>query len=329
MPTSLLLLSFLTLASLPAVTLAARPKNAILLSEVQSLTLHANRKTTSRRVPAIPQLRCTSAPALCRLADVRTLRCTNQGASYTAQDVEWACTAPGGLPAAVRLDATEVICEGYESADDAYVLRGSCGVEYTLRLTEEGARQYPELARLGGGGIDWTEYVFGAVIVLVAAWILWSTCVTGRGSGRRLGGGRRSGGGGGGWGGGGGGGWGPGWGPGGGGGGGWDDPPPPYPGPGPKPSSSSTTEQAWRPGFWSGLASGAAAGYMAGSRGQRNDNERYYGRRGGLWGGDGGGFGGWGAGSGTGWTTGRSSGSSSSGSGARHESTGYGSTSRR
>ncbi|SPQ22856.1 b906e79f-4f2c-44af-b454-3f538bb034c3 [Thermothielavioides terrestris] len=221
MPTSLLLLSFLTLASLPAVTLAARPKNAILLSEVQSLTLHANRKTTSRRVPAIPQLRCTSAPALCRLADVRTLRCTNQGASYTAQDVEWACTAPGGLPAAVRLDATKVICEGYESADDAYVLRGSCGVEYTLRLTEEGARQYPELARLGGGGIDWTD------------------------------------------------------------------------------------------------------------RGQRNDNERYYGRRGGLWGGDGGGFGGWGAGSGTGWTTGRSSGSSSSGSGARHESTGYGSTSRR
>ncbi|KAK4099055.1 hypothetical protein N658DRAFT_509100 [Parathielavia hyrcaniae] len=331
-----LLLSLLTLSHLPSLSLAARPKDAILLSEVQSLTLRSPSKTTSRRLPPIPQLTCRSTPAkLCRLADIRTMRCTNQGSSYTSQDIEWACTAT--LPSTLRLDRTEVVCEGYASPDDAYVLRGSCGVEYTLQLTEEGRERYPELVRdggYGGGGgwrsgsskgETWAWWVFMAVFVAVAGWIVWSAWFR-AGENRRLGGGgvgngnnRRGGGGGGG-------GWGPGWGPGGGGGGGgghgWNDPPPPYPGT--KPSSSS--QQGWRPGFWSGLAGGAAAGYMAGNRGQNN------GRGGGAWGNNGGGSGGWGSssgsssGSGFGWG-GRRSGSS--GSNSRHESTGYGSTSRR
>jgi hypothetical protein len=279
--------------------------------------------TTSRRVPAIPQLRCTSPKEICRLAGpIQTMRCTNQGSSYTSQDIEWACAAT--LPSTVRLDRTEVICEGYDHADDAYVLKGSCGVEYTLRLTEEGERKYPELSRGGGGGDDakvaagWAEVLFGLVFVGVLGWIVYGACVAARdnsgvggGQNRR----RRGGGGGGGWGGG----WGPGGG-GGGGGGGWDDPPPPYPGSGPKPSSSTSTEQGWRPGFWSGLAGGAAAGYMAGNREQRGNDRNY---------GTGGGAGSWGSGSGSGWGSGRSSSSSSSGSATRHESTGYGSTSRR
>lgn len=249
----------------------------------------------------------------------------------TTEDIQWSCTAP--LPPTLRLDATDVICEGYASSSDPYVLRGSCGVEYTLQLTEEGRRRHPDLYKKTKEG-DWAGYLFGVVFVAVLGWIIWSACVQARGNG-----GNNNGGGGGGgrrgWGGGGGGGgWGPGWGGGGGGGGGggngWDDPPPPYPGsggrPGPKASSSASAsgEQGWRPGFWSGLAGGAAAGYMAGSRGQRN-NERNYGRG---WGNDGGSS--WGSGSGSGWgSSGRSSSSGSSGSGARYESTGYGTTSRR
>ncbi|KAK4239873.1 hypothetical protein C8A03DRAFT_32068 [Achaetomium macrosporum] len=317
------LLALLTLSS---VTLAARPKDAILLSDVKSLTLRSPGLTTSRRVSPIPQLKCLSSPQLCRLAGpIKTMRCTNQGSSYTSQDIEWACVAT--LPSTVRLDRTEVICEGYSNADDAYVLKGSCGVEYTLQLTEEGEEKHPELR--GGGDklnqVGWAEMLFGMVFVGVLGWIVYSACLRARensGVGgaqhRRRRGGRGGGGGGG---------WGPGWGPGGGGGGGWDDPPPPYPGSGPKPSSSTSTEQGWRPGFWSGLASGAAAGYMAGNRGQRN-NDRNYGRGGGFWGNDGG-AGSRGSGSGPGWGSGRSSSSSSSGSVSRHESTGYGSTSRR
>ncbi|KAK0711488.1 hypothetical protein B0H67DRAFT_646856 [Lasiosphaeris hirsuta] len=283
---------------------SAKPKNAILLSEVQSLTLHANKPTTHRRVSAIPQLRCVSKPTLCALADIQTLRCVNQGASYGAEDIEWACTA--SLPATVKLGATEVICEGYSSPDDPYVLRGSCGVEYRVALTPEGERLNPNLGGGGGEESPWPGYIFGVIFFSVLAWIIYSACVQGggvapgaapRAAGRRWGGG----------GGGGGGGWGPGWGPGG-------DAPPPYPG-----TKPAGADEAWRPGFWSGLAGGAAAGYMAGNRGRRDQD---YDRRGNIWGGGRDYGSGWGSSSGS-----RASGSSSSGS--QHESTGFGSTSRR
>ncbi|KAK0646287.1 hypothetical protein B0T16DRAFT_458222 [Cercophora newfieldiana] len=308
-----MLLSLLTLLlAFPNLAVSA-PKNAILLSDVQSLTLHANRPTSHRRVPSIPQLKCISPRRICALYEIPTLRCTNQGHSYSEQDIEWACTA--SLPSTLKLGSTEVICEGYSSPDDPYVLRGSCGVEYRLALTEEGERVYPELAGDKGTGwmkneageTDWAGIIFGVVFLGVLVWIVAGACTA---AGRNRGaagprGGRRPGGGGGGPGGWGGGGWG-------GGGGGWDDPPPPYPGT--KPSGAG---EGWRPGFWSGLAGGAAAGYMAGNRGR--DNRRYDQGGGGMWGGRNPG--------GSGWASG--SGSSSSSSGARHESTGFGSTSRR
>ncbi|KAH6850020.1 hypothetical protein B0I37DRAFT_352551 [Chaetomium sp. MPI-CAGE-AT-0009] len=108
----------LTLLSLtfPSAILAARPKNAILLSEVQSLTLHHPHLTTSRRTAPIPQLKCLSPRSLCKRAAITTMRCTNQGSSYSSQDIEWACTA--SLPPGLRLDRTEVVCEGYASRDD-------------------------------------------------------------------------------------------------------------------------------------------------------------------------------------------------------------------
>ncbi|KAK1756017.1 transmembrane protein [Echria macrotheca] len=325
----LLVLSLTPQTTLAASSSSANKKNAILLSKVQSLTLHANRKTTHRRVPAIPQLKCISSPKICALHEIDVLRCVNTGlSSYSTEDVEWACTATS-LPTTLKLGATEVICEGYASAEDPYVLKGSCGVEYRLVLTEEGEAKYPELVSgttgswwsggdgNDGEGTDWAGYLFGIIFFAVLAWIVWSACVQAGGGngvpgagqgGRRWGGG---GGPGGGWGGG-------GWGPGGGGGGGWDDPPPPYPG-----TKPSDQQQGWRPGFWTGLASGAAAGYMAGGR---RDTTREDNRSG--WGRDRFGGSGWASGSGLGSRPSPSP-SSGSGSGSRHESTGFGSTSRR
>ncbi|KAM7204019.1 transmembrane protein [Naviculisporaceae sp. PSN 640] len=321
------------LSSTPIVE-AAKPKNAILLSEVQSLTLKANKQTTHRRVSAIPQLKCVSPRAICRLHEIDTLRCVNQGSSYSSEDIEWACTATD-LPTTLRLGSTEVICEGYSSPDDPYVLRGSCGVEYRLVLTEEGERRYPELAsgkgwKLGGGNndngeTDWGGYVFAIIFFAVLGWIIYSACIAadgGNNNPRRNtgggGGGRRPGGGGGG----GGGGWGGGWGPGGGG-GGWDDPPPPY-----SKSTNTAGEQGWRPGFWSGAATGAAAGYFAGNRAANNNNTT----RGGLFGDGGGGSSFWGGGGGGGGPSSSRRNDSGSGSGSssgRYSSTGFGSTSRR
>ncbi|KAK4043504.1 transmembrane protein [Parachaetomium inaequale] len=313
-----LLLSLLTFSALPSGALAARPKNAVLLSEVQSLTLRSPLKTTARRVSAIPQLKCVSPLPLCRLTPtIQTMRCTNAGASYTSQDIAWSCTAT--LPSTLRLDSTEVICEGYSSPDDAYVLKGSCGVEYTLALTDEGREKYPHLvgSKTKEGGLDWAGFFFWVLFIAVVGVIVYAALIEARdgvdnnnntnNNRRRPGGG-----------GGGGGGWGPGGGGGGGGGGRWNDPPPPYPDP--KPSSSSASG-SWSPGFWTGLATGSAAGYAAGNRGQRNNGQNN------------GGSGGWGSGSGSGsgsgWGGGRSSSPGNSGSGTPHESTGYGSTSRR
>ncbi|KAK4192067.1 transmembrane protein [Podospora australis] len=333
--------------------LAARPKDAILLSEVQSLTLSASRKTTSRRVAPIPQLSCTSPKKLCSLPEIstiQTMRCLNKGSSYTSEDIEWSCTA--SLPSTLKLDRTEVICEGYDGPDDPYVLKGSCGVEYSVVLTEEGEQKYPHLVkggwRGGGGGKgaeenDWGGYIFGVIFFGVVAWMIYSACVNtnNRNAGRTTGAPRRRGGGGG----------GPGPGPGFGGGGGgggrgyhpYDDnadPPPPYPGTGGtqgqnKPTSSTQPNSGsggWRPGFWSGLATGAAGAYMAGNRRQQqlyqNPNTGFWGggnNYGSTWGSGGESsrwFGGGGGGSSS------RSGSSSSSS-VRHESTGFGSTTRR
>ncbi|RFU77429.1 duf1183 domain protein, partial [Trichoderma arundinaceum] len=120
-------LSLIFILILPFLTLAARPNNAILLSEVRTLTLRGNgAKTTSRRVSAIPQLKCISSKAVCDLYPIDVMRCTNQGSSYGTEDIEWSCSA--SLPEEFKLGSTDVICEGYSSPDDRYVLKGSCGV---------------------------------------------------------------------------------------------------------------------------------------------------------------------------------------------------------
>ncbi|KAL2752830.1 hypothetical protein ACRALDRAFT_1072657 [Sodiomyces alcalophilus JCM 7366] len=340
LPTALLLL-----AALPTETAAKRPPSpkAVLLSDIQSLTFRGgNAKTTHRRLPAIPQLKCVSSPSLCALHAIDIMRCENRGAGYDPDDVQWSCSA--SLPPELRLGSTDVLCEGYSSPDDPYVLRGSCGVQYTLALTDLGERRHPHLTSGGGwgdwfsrggknndnyydddAGTEWSAYLFSLIFFAVLAWILYSACAAGYrnrtlglGGNRRGWGGGGGGGGGGGWGGGG----GPGWQP-------WNDPPPPYPG------TKNTQSEGWRPGFWTGAASGAAAAYLAGSRNNNNDryggrfadrydDDRYESRRTGW----GSGFGG-GGGASSSRASGPSRTSSSASSTTRHESTGFGSTQRR
>lgn len=319
--------AFLLSLGVVAASAAKRPpaKNAILLSDVQTLTLRGGgAKTSHRRVKPVPQLKCVSSKALCDLHSIDVMRCTNQGASYGDEDIEWSCSA--SLPAELKLGSTDVICEGYASSNDPYVLKGSCGVEYTLALTERGERKYPDVANSGRwfsdgrGGTDTSAWLFAIIFVAVFAWIAYSACVAGQeNTRRRRTPGTRRGGGGGGSGGGGGGPGGP---------GGWDprtDAPPPYPGTDDtqyrksEPGSSSQQQQGWRPGFWTGLASGAAATYL--TSGNRNNRNTGYNNNG------------WGSSSSSPWGgdsfAGPSSSSRGGGSGERHESTGFGSTRRR
>ena len=74
------------------------------------------------------------------LFEVETMRCRAQGSAYSAIDIQWTCTAETGPY--FKLGSTEVLCEGYNHADDPYILKGSCGVEYRLILTEEGESKF-------------------------------------------------------------------------------------------------------------------------------------------------------------------------------------------
>lgn len=255
------------------------PKNAILLSRVESLTFHSGKQTTSRRVSPMPQLQCVGPANVCSLYNVDVMRCTNEGADYDAENIQWSCKA--SLPEEFKLGSTDVICEGYASSEDSYVLKGSCGVEYRLLLTEKGQAKYDTQRQTtshhGSSQEEGNEFVSTAFMVLfavVALIILYSLfCATQTpGQGRRPAPIARGGYGG--------------------GGNDDDDPPPPYDPyprnygtakkkPAPRASTSSSTrasssrtqtqqqqqQQGWRPGFWTGTMAGAAAGYLAGNRG--------------------------------------------------------------
>jgi len=306
------LLAALTIAG--TVEGARKPANSVLLSNVQTLTLRKGLKTSARRVSAIPQLKCVGGNAK-SLYEIDVMRCKNAGSDYDDDNIQWTCTA--SLPEEFKLGSTDVICEGYESPDDPYILKGSCGVEYRLVLTEKGEEKHGKKGWFSGPskerpveepessmGDNLFAGLFWLIFFGVVAWMLFSACVVRGGQARRPDT------------------WRPGWG--GGGGGGGDDPPPPYdwrPSPKPRPSYSQP-EQAWRPGFWSGTAAGAAAGYAAGSRANRPAPQTQP-RSGGWFGGGGG------EGSSMRPGSSRSGSSGSSGSSARYESTGFGSTSRR
>ncbi|KAK2089387.1 hypothetical protein P7K49_032053 [Saguinus oedipus] len=78
----------------------------MLLRDVKVLTLHYDRYTTSRRLDPIPRLKCVGGTAGCDSYTPKVIQCQNKG---------W---------------------DGYESSEDQYVLRGSCGLEYNLDYTE-------------------------------------------------------------------------------------------------------------------------------------------------------------------------------------------------
>ncbi|KAL8656543.1 MAG: hypothetical protein Q9210_000180 [Variospora velana] len=312
---------FLLLTAVEALRNAGGDKS--LLSKVQTLTLRHGLKTNHRRVPAVPQLKCIGGNARGHY-DVDIMRCKNQGSDYEDEDIQWTCTA--SLPPEFKLGTTDVICEGYDSSSDPYVLKGSCGVEYRLILTDIGEQKYGHKSKSrlydddsgDSSGSTLGSILFGIIFVGALGWILYSAFFGNRAGNGNQRGGFPWGGGGGYGGGGGGGGWF--------GGGGGDDAPPPYsrhpPPSGQKtyPSERAADASSWRPGFWTGAAAGAAGAYMAGNRGQTQTPPR---------------TGGWswaGADNGEGSSSGRarpSSSSSSSFSSVRHSSSGFGGTSRR
>lgn len=304
------------------------------MSSLSALTLHKNKRTASRRTSPIPQLTCRGSP--CRTYQPDVVQCVAVGTDG-AGGLEWKCEAD--LPRGVRFGEVQVGCEGWDGPDDAYVLRGSCGLEYelvrALSALEDGggyAHALPAslksyLPRSTGSLFNCASPLplpllafsaladshpsrlpaaFNVVFAVLTAYVLLSFLLKlFRPAARRLfpGDGRSPGTGGG------------GGGPGGGHGPSSRPPPPPPSGPPPPytpkpPTPHNDGGAAWRPGFWTGAAAGWAANALMGAARPRErerveplDYAAAFGEGRNLWRGGGGGAAprrGWGGGGGWG-----------------------------
>ncbi|XP_030580441.1 store-operated calcium entry-associated regulatory factor [Archocentrus centrarchus] len=110
---------------------------SVLLRDIQALTLYKNRYTTARRSSPIPQLKCVGGSAGCQAFVPEVVQCVNKG--WDGVDVQWECKTD--MDNTYRFGHIAVSCEGYSHPADAYILKGSCGLEYTLEMTEEGHRR--------------------------------------------------------------------------------------------------------------------------------------------------------------------------------------------
>ncbi|XP_076462438.1 store-operated calcium entry-associated regulatory factor-like [Babylonia areolata] len=111
----------------------------VLLSDVSVLTLHKDKMTAGRRSSPVPQLTCVGGTAKGYYMPTR-VQCYNRGSD--GYDIQWECKAD--MDNAFRFGSVEVTCEGYDHPNDPYILKGSCGLEFTLDLTEEGYQRYKQ-----------------------------------------------------------------------------------------------------------------------------------------------------------------------------------------
>lgn len=99
------------------------------LSEVKEIELFDGFYTAGRRSPGVEQLKCLGEYASRRDLHPTRVKCVQIG--MKGMDANWKCEAE--LSEQVEFGELEVVCEGYESPEDPFILAGSCGLEYTLK----------------------------------------------------------------------------------------------------------------------------------------------------------------------------------------------------
>ncbi|OTF79830.1 DUF1183 domain containing protein, partial [Euroglyphus maynei] len=109
------------------VTVMSADNDRIKLKDIQTLTLYSDRWTKSRRTSPIQQLTCVGG-GQCNRINIQSAQCYNRGSD--GQSIQWECKAD--MPSRYKFGQLEMSCEGYDSADDEYILAGSCGLRYTI-----------------------------------------------------------------------------------------------------------------------------------------------------------------------------------------------------
>ncbi|KAL1023701.1 hypothetical protein UPYG_G00044790 [Umbra pygmaea] len=137
-------------------------EESVLIRDVQVLTLHKGRYTTARRSSPVPQLQCIGGTAGCASFIPEVVQCQNKG--WDGVDSQWECKTD--MDNSYRFGRIEVSCEGFNHPNDPYILRGSCGLEYTLELTNEGKARhkgasFDSTGGSSGGFSDFASSFFG------------------------------------------------------------------------------------------------------------------------------------------------------------------------
>ncbi|KAG0609739.1 hypothetical protein M758_7G010500 [Ceratodon purpureus] len=108
--------------------------DAVPLSKLGQMQFHRGQDTTYKRSSPIPQLRCVKG---CEF-EPAVVHCTN--VKPRENKSKWRCETD--LPRHLKFDETTIICEegrlwqqGFEYPTDNKVLKGSCGLEYSLTRT--------------------------------------------------------------------------------------------------------------------------------------------------------------------------------------------------
>lgn len=103
---------------------------AVELNSISNMVFKKGEWTTAGRTRSVRQLQCVGGGACGSKSEPDVIQCTNTGVDYATGDPNWKCTAE--LEQGLRLGSTDVICEGFASRDDPFILRGSCSLEYKL-----------------------------------------------------------------------------------------------------------------------------------------------------------------------------------------------------
>lgn len=118
--------------SLATYIIASNHNDAVLLKNIEVLTLYKNQMTTGKRTAPVAQLMCVGGAAQ-HLAQekVEIVQCYNKG--FDGRSQAWECVTE--IDKSLKLGQVTVSCEGYHYPDDPQVLVGSCALEYFLEFS--------------------------------------------------------------------------------------------------------------------------------------------------------------------------------------------------
>lgn len=116
----------------------------------------------------MPQLQCTGGSAGCAASTPEVVQCYNKG--WDGYDVQWECKAH--LDISYHFGKIEVSCEGYDYPDDPFILKGSCGLEYTLELTKEGQQKASPFAGTYYSTTSHDSFGSGFGVILVIVFVV-------------------------------------------------------------------------------------------------------------------------------------------------------------